>query len=91
MNEISVLKKSISIVLKIIVIVSVIVGVLLSAGAGRRSFMGGSVVFMYFTIQSNIAIAVVCIAGLCILLRKKTYGAVWYTVKLVMTVSITLT
>ena len=40
MNEISVLKKSISIVLKIIVIVSVIVGVLLSAGAGRRSFMG---------------------------------------------------
>lgn len=32
------------------------IGTLLSAGGGRNAFMGGKVVFMYFTIQSNLAI-----------------------------------
>ena len=46
------IRKSISLVFKIIVILSAVVGTFLSYYAGRDSFMGGSVVFMYFTIQS---------------------------------------
>ena len=45
-------------VLRIIVIISAITGTFLSAYAGRDSFMGGKSVFMYFTIQSNIALAI---------------------------------
>ena len=39
---------------------SAIVGTFLSAYAGRGTFMGGGTVFMYFTIQSNIALALIC-------------------------------
>ncbi len=63
----------------------------MSALAGSRSFMGGKSVFMYFTIQSNIAIAIVCAVGLILLLRQGPVSRPWYAVKYVMTVSITLT
>ncbi|MBO7402235.1 MAG: Pr6Pr family membrane protein [Lachnospiraceae bacterium] len=53
--------------------------------------MGGSRVFMYFTIQSNIAIAIICAIGLFFLFRKKEAGKAWYVIELVGTVSITLT
>ncbi|MBR2662177.1 MAG: Pr6Pr family membrane protein [Clostridia bacterium] len=53
--------------------------------------MGGSRVFMYFTIQSNILIALISLAGCFFLMRNETVSTVWYTVKLVGTVSITLT
>lgn len=53
--------------------------------------MGGSRVFMYFTIQSNIAIAIICAVGSFLLLRNKEIGNVWCIVKLAGTVSITLT
>ncbi|WP_029233019.1 hypothetical protein [Butyrivibrio sp. VCB2006] len=72
MNNLSERQKRLSIVLKLVVIVSALVGTFLSAYAGRLSFMGGSRVFMYFTIQSNIAIAIICGIGLC-LLRKGGY------------------
>ena len=91
MNKISKSRKRISCVLKIIVIVSAAAGTLMSAGAGRGTFMGGSRVFMYFTIQSNIAIAMICAAGLCLLLRNRPASRAWYVVKLAGTVSITLT
>ena len=84
-------RKTISIVLKLIVMISAITGTVMSAAAGRGSFMGGSRVFMYFTIQSNIAIALISITDGCLLMRDKAISKVWYTVKLAGTVSITLT
>ena len=53
--------------------------------------MGGSRVFMYFTIQSNIAIAIICAVGFFLLVRGRAISNVWGIVKLVGTVSITLT
>ncbi|MBP5631809.1 MAG: GNAT family N-acetyltransferase [Clostridia bacterium] len=82
---------TVSLILKIIVVISAVVGTVLSAIAGSRSFMGGGTVFMYFTIQSNIAIAVICAVGAVLLLRKKPVAAPWYVVKFAGTVSITLT
>ena len=80
-----------SYLLKCIVTVSAAAGVFLSALASRETFMGGSRVFMYFTIQSNIAIALICLIGILLLRRGTPAGTVWYTVKFVGTVSITLT
>ena len=59
--------------------------------AGRYSFMGGRHVFMYFTIQSNIAIAIICAIGFYYLLKGKEIGNIWAIIKFVGTVSITLT
>ncbi len=84
-------RKVVSLILKFIVIVSAAAGTFISAYAGRNTFMGGNRVFMFFTIQSNIAIAVLCLAGGILLLRNKKVGSVWLTVKLAGTVSITLT
>ena len=83
--------KAISLFLKCAVIISAAVGVILSAIAGAQSFMGGGRVFMYFTIQSNIAIALVCAVGAALLLRNRPFKEIWYVVKYVFTVSITLT
>ena len=82
---------SISYILKIIVIASAVLGTILSAAGGRAKFMGGKVVFMYFTIQSNIAIAVICAIGMVLMLRRARVGRAWYIIKLVGTVSLTLT
>ncbi len=83
--------KALSLVLKLTVIVSAVFGVCLSAAAGRVVFMGGKRVFMFFTIQSNIATALICAAGLVLLLRRKPIASFWYVLKFVGTVSITLT
>ena len=91
MNALSQKRKMISCLLKLIVIVSAAAGTMMSAAAGRSSFMGGNRVFMYFTIQSNIAIALLCAAGGCLLARNRAVSNGWYIVKLVGTVSITLT
>ena len=84
-------RKTISYILKLTVILSAAAGTAMSAYAGRNSFMGGSRVFMYFTIQSNIAIAIICAAGGFLLIQNKPVSKVWYIVKLAGTVSITLT
>ena len=91
MKTISQTRKAISYILKLTVILSAVTGTILSYFAGRSSFMGGSTVFMYFTIQSNIAIAILCAAGGFLLMRNKRISKAWYIVKLVGTVSITLT
>ncbi len=91
MDRISGTRKTVSGVLKLIVILSAAAGTVLSAWAGRNSFMGGSKVFKYFTIQSNIAVAVICAVGFFLLMRKRAAGRAWYVVKLAGTVSITLT
>ena len=48
-----------SLILKLVVIISASVGIVLSALSSSETFMGGSMVFMYFTIQSNIAVALI--------------------------------
>lgn len=85
------INKMISLILKCLVVFSAAAGVFMSAYAGRRSFMGGSRVFMYFTIQSNIAIAVICGIGAALLLGRTPVKNAWYVIKFVGTVSITLT
>ena len=84
-------EKTISCILKIIVILSAVLGTVLSALGGRNSFMGGKVVFMYFTIQSNIAVALICAIGLYFMLSGKPYYKAWQVIKLVGTIAITLT
>ncbi len=91
MKKISKFQKSLSYLLKIIVFLSAIIGTILSAYAGRHSFMGGSRVFMYFTIQSNIAIAIICALELYYLKRNQEIHMAWWIIKFVGTVSITLT
>ena len=84
-------RKRWSCALKLIVILSAAAGTIMSARAGRGTFMGGGRVFMFFTIQSNILIALISAADFCLLQRNRPAGSAWYTVKLVGTVSITLT
>ncbi|MDC7300491.1 Pr6Pr family membrane protein [Agathobacter ruminis] len=91
MDKITQRQKVISLVLKSIVFFAAIIGIVLSYLAGRNSFMGGGHVFMYFTIQSNIAIAIICAIGFIFLCRGKDISKVWYIIKFVGTVSITLT
>ena len=87
----SVFSRITTIILKSTVVVCAALGVWLSALAGRKAFMGGSRVFMFFTIQSNIFIALICGAGLVLVLRGGKISDFWYVVKFVGTVSITLT
>lgn len=91
MNKFSSKQIMLSVILKATVILSAVIGIILSAAAGSSSFMGGSVVFMYFTIQSNIAIALICAIGLMMLLMKRDIPGIWHIIKFVGTVSITLT
>ena len=71
MGELSRTQKVISGILKTAVILSAVIGTFLSWHAGRNSFMGGRTVFMFFTIQSNIAAALICAVGFCLLMRGK--------------------
>ncbi len=91
MNTEPKIRKCLSIILKLVTVISALTGTFLSAYAGRNSFMGGSRVFMYFTIQSNIAIAIICAIGLVLLLGRKDIRGAGYVIKFVGTVSITLT
>ncbi len=91
MKGLSKAQKLISFVLKCIVAVSAVTGTIMSAVAGSKSFMGGRRVFMYFTIQSNIAIALICIAGCIMMFTARSAGRVWPVVKYVGTIAITLT
>ncbi|MBP5593149.1 MAG: Pr6Pr family membrane protein [Clostridia bacterium] len=89
--EISLTRKIISYILKSIVIICAVTGTIMSASAGRDTFMGGGGVFMYFTIQSNIAIALVCLVGAFFLIKTTYIKNIWFVIKFVITISITLT
>lgn len=91
MEKISFTQKIVSIILKIVAFFAAIVGTFLSAYAGRHSFMGGRTVFMFFTIQSNIALAIICAVGGFLILRRSHISDTWLLIKFVGTVSITLT
>lgn len=82
--------KTLSLILKTIIILSAIAGTVMSV-LSTGEFMNGRSVFMYFTIQSNIALAAVSLIGAVILIGNKNAGNAWFVVKLVATVSITLT
>ena len=91
MKEMSKIQRGLSCLLKLTVILSAVIGTFLSWYAGRNSFMGGKTVFMFFTIQSNIALAIICLIGFVKMLKGKTFSDLWYIIKFVGTVSITLT
>ena len=80
-----------SYLLKCVVVASAATGVILSAMASAGTFMGGRRVFMYFTIQSNIAIGLICLIGGLLTAAGRKPGNGWYVVKFMGTVSITLT
>ena len=80
-----------SLILKIAVFLSAAVGVVISAMATRGTFMGGGRVFMFFTIQSNIAIGLIEGLGAVFLLKNAGTGRLWAVIHYVGTVSITLT
>lgn len=84
-------RKALSLFLKLIVIISAVTGTVMSTLAGGRSFMGGIHTMMFFTIQSNIAIAIICLVELIMAYARRTNGRKLNVVKYVGTVSITLT
>ena len=90
MKAYTVRQKQISYVLKSIVFVAAVLGTFLSAYAGRHSFMGGRTVFMYFTIQSNIAVAIISLIGAWYLKQNISRNE-WFVIQFVGAVSITLT
>ncbi len=83
--------RAISVFLKAVIVISAALGVFITAFASKSSFMGGGRVFMFFTIQSNIAIAIVSLIGMALLLKGRQISHTWYVIKFVATVSITLT
>lgn len=91
MNHFSGRQKAWTLFLKAVVLFSAVIGVILSAYGGRNSFMGGRTVFMYFTIQSNIAIALICAIGAYRIWSGREIRNNWYLIKFVGTISITLT
>lgn len=84
-------RKALSLILKCVVVISAAVGTYLSAVDGINTYMSSKKAFMFFTIQSNIAIAIVCVIGAVLLLRNKPIANGWFVFKFVFTISITLT
>ena len=84
-------KKKLSYVLKIIVILAAFIGTGISAYGDRDVFFCGLNIFMYFTNQSNVAIAIICAVGLYLMKRGKKISERHYIIKYVGTVAITLT
>lgn len=84
-------RKTVSLILKLTVLASAVLGIILSVRGGRTAFMGGGSAFMFFTIQSNIAIALVCAAGAVLMISGRKVRNGWFSVKFVFTVAITLT
>jgi len=80
----------ISIFLKIMVIVFAIIGVIITY-SGNRAFMGGGRAFMYFTIQSNIALAIICAIDSFFVIKSHKNNKLWYLFRFMGVVSIALT
>lgn len=71
MSNYSIKQRNISYVLKAVVFIAAVLGTFLSAFARLNSFMGGYRVFMFFTIQSNIAVAVLSAVGAYYMLHDR--------------------
>lgn len=90
------MKKIITIILKILIVVGAIIGIILNTLTPYGQFLGAKTTFLFFTIQSNIWIALtmllLLINHILELKIKKEFLKKWmYVLKLVFTVSITLT
>lgn len=83
------MKKIISLIIKIILIVSVIVGIIFCF-VSDEAFMNKGATMLYFTIQSNIWIAIIDLIGLILIIINKN-NRLNTIFKLMFTVSITLT
>lgn len=81
----------ISLLLKLVVAFFALYGVFLSMNAGADKFMGGIKMLMYFSIQSNIVIAIICLIGIYYIFSKNKTPNLWQIIKFVGTLSITLT
>ncbi|MCR4990929.1 MAG: Pr6Pr family membrane protein [Lachnospiraceae bacterium] len=81
----------VTLTLKMIVLTAVIIGVVTSSMASAEVFMSGRTVFMYFTIQSNILIGLISLAGAIFLIKGYQPGVVLQHIFFVGTVAITLT
>lgn len=77
-------RKIVSLVLKAIIVLSAVTGVIMQATHSSTNLL-------FFTLQSNIWIAVTCLVGIVLILIKKPLAKWMYSVKLIFTVSITLT
>ena len=84
-------RKTVSYILKAIVIISAAVGTLIDDLVIGRPFSEICRGLMYFTAQSNILIALICLTGACLMMRDKDVSDVWRIIKFVGTVAITLT
>lgn len=95
------MKKHLSVLLKMTVALGAFVGVALSH-YNMRGFMGGNSTFLYFTIQSNLWIALLDVVAFVMMARgsealgrmgaEERVAARWYSLaQLIFTVSITLT
>lgn len=84
-------RKIMSLMIKLATIFAVIIGIYIGIKASDTGFMNSKSIFMYFTTQSNILIAVIMFVELVnyILSRKQT--RIEQIIKLVGTISITLT
>lgn len=88
-------KNIVSLVIKFLVVLCSFIGVGICLSSDS-SFMGGATTLLYFTIQSNLWIGITCLVAGIILIVEMTKHIViarrWmYVLKLVFTVSITLT
>ena len=91
MKKYSVLQLRLSYIFKTIIILASVIGSFLSAYLENRSYTGTSTVFMYFTIQSNVAMAIISAFGICMLLAGAKLAKFWHIIQFVGTTSITLT
>lgn len=84
-------KRIISMVLKAVTAICALAAVLMCVFLPEDDFMGGARAFMYFTIQSNIWIGIVCAVGLARMIKGKAQSRKTMLIKFIFTVSITLT
>ena len=77
-------RKTVSLILKTIVTLASFTGIIISVIPAPSALL-------YFTIQSNVWIGVACLAGIVLMIKKAEIKRWMYMVKLIFTVSITLT
>ncbi|MCQ2335316.1 MAG: hypothetical protein MJZ89_05705, partial [Paludibacteraceae bacterium] len=81
--------KYVSFLLKAIVLIAAVWGISLCA-FDENAFMGGKAVWLYFTIQSNVWMALVALFG-ALMMGRGLFPRWMSVLQLMMTVSITLT
>ena len=81
----------VSLIFKSALVIAAVIGVVISALASKETVMGGGRVFMFFTIQSNIAIALISAPEILWMVKGTVPGRIFLIIKFAGTISITLT